>query len=156
MIFSEPLLFAICMVDTAAILFLLVYYLITLSDLECDYLNAQQCCAKLNTWVGPKIVCHGFASFLLLIHGQWLCFLLNIPMSLWMSYEILLIPKGNIGVYDPTEIHNRGQLKKHMRDCMINLGFYLILFFIYLYCLIIALLKIDPLKTDDDNSMPDY
>lgn len=40
---------------------------------------------------------------------------------------------GNTGVYDPTEIHNRGQLKRHMRDCMIYLGFYLVIFFVYLY-----------------------
>jgi hypothetical protein len=42
-------------------------------------------------------------------------------------------PKGNIGVYDPTEIHNKGQLKRHMRDCMIGLGYYLLMFFVYLY-----------------------
>ena len=25
-----------------------VYFIITLSDLECDYINARQCCSKLN------------------------------------------------------------------------------------------------------------
>lgn len=40
---------------------------------------------------------------------------------------------GNMGLFDPTEIHNRGMIKKHMRNCMIYLGYFLIFFFIYLY-----------------------
>lgn len=86
------------------------------------------------------------------------------------------IPTGNTGVYDPTEIHNRGQLKRHMRDCMIYLGYNLIIFFVYLYwydlfkfffslycliinilfiyfSLIISLLQGDPLIREDDNSI---
>ena len=45
---SEILLFIYALLVTASLLFVLVYFLITLSDLECDYLNAQECCAKLN------------------------------------------------------------------------------------------------------------
>lgn len=59
--------------------------------------------------------------------------LANVPMLIWLAYEIINVPKGNLGVFDPTEIHNRGQLKRHMRDSMIYLGYYLIFFFIYLY-----------------------
>lgn len=59
--------------------------------------------------------------------------LINLPMALWMGYELAYTPKGDLGVFDPTEIYNRGQLKRHMRNCMVNLGYYLIFFFIYLY-----------------------
>ena len=45
---SEILLFIFALLVTAFLLFVLIYFLITLSDLECDYLNAQECCAKLN------------------------------------------------------------------------------------------------------------
>lgn len=107
--------------------------MITLSDLECDYLNAQQCCSRLNQWVQPKLIAHSFITFLLLLHGNWLLALLNVPMAGWMVYEMVAVPRGNLGVYDPTEIHNRGQLKRHMRDSMIYLGYYLVFFFIYLY-----------------------
>lgn len=75
--------------------------------------------------------------------------LVNIPLGAWLVYEYVSVPKGNMGVYDPTEIHNRGQLKKHMRDCMIFLGYYLVFFFVYLYCLIISLLKGNPLERPD-------
>lgn len=50
-----------------------------------------------------------------------------------LCHRTVAVPRGNMGVYDPTEIYNRGQLKKHMRDCMIGLGYYLIMFFVYLY-----------------------
>lgn len=40
---------------------------------------------------------------------------------------------GNMGVFDPTEIHNRGLLKSHMKEAMIKLGYHLLCFFIYLY-----------------------
>ena len=44
-----------------------------------------------------------------------------------------MVPSGNMGVFDPTEIHNRGQLKSHMKEAMIKLGFHLLCFFMYLY-----------------------
>ncbi|KAK9875552.1 hypothetical protein WA026_009360 [Henosepilachna vigintioctopunctata] len=153
MIFSEPSLFVLALVDTGSILFLLIYFVITLSDLECDYLNAQQCCSKLNQWMLPKLIAHTFLSCLLLLHGHWILVLLNLPMALWCAYEIIRVPSGNLGVFDPTEIHNRGQLKTHMRDCMVHLGYYLTFFFLYLYCLIIAFLKGDPLNRDEEDEV---
>ena len=45
---SEILLFIFALLVTVSLLFVIIYFLITLSDLECDYLNAQECCAKLN------------------------------------------------------------------------------------------------------------
>jgi hypothetical protein len=45
---GDILLFSFCLLDTGCLLFILIYFIITLSDLECDYLNAQECCAKLN------------------------------------------------------------------------------------------------------------
>ncbi|XP_067140604.1 protein cornichon homolog 4 [Centruroides vittatus] len=141
---GDVLLFVFSVFDTGALLLLTVYVVIALSDLECDYLNAQQCCSKLNKWVIPETIAQGIISVLLLITFHWFLFLLNIPMTSWQIYKILTIPSGNFGVYDPTEIHNRGNLRKHLRDSMIRLAFYLIFFFIYLYCMIIALLTKSP------------
>lgn len=58
MILSEPVVFALALADNGLLLFLLVYHVITLSDLECDYLNALECCSKLNRWVPIKIGAH--------------------------------------------------------------------------------------------------
>ncbi|XP_039285251.1 protein cornichon homolog 4-like [Nilaparvata lugens] len=82
-----PFLFAFALVDTGSILFLLVYYVITLSDLECDYLNAQECCSKLNYWVLPKLIVHGLLVAIFLLSGHWWLVCLNIPIMAWMIYE---------------------------------------------------------------------
>ncbi|XP_063236015.1 protein cornichon homolog 4 [Bacillus rossius redtenbacheri] len=156
MFMSDPVLFAFSLLNTGFVLFLFVYFVITLSDLECDYLNAQQCCSRLNVWVVPKLGVHSCVTALLLLHAHWLLTLANLPVALWLLYEYMTIPTFNTGVYDPAEIHNRGQLKKHMRDCMIYMVYYLIFFFIYLYCLIIALLKGNPVPRLDDQIVSEF
>lgn len=159
----DILLFCIALLSTGALLFLLVYFVssqnpdkithpyfsilypfsylsifhtckvITLSDVECDYLNAQQCCANLNFWVLPKVGTHTTLTILLLCTGHWYLLFTNAPVVVWQIRELCRLPTGNMGIYDPTEIHNRGMVKKHLKDCMIYLGFYLVMFFIYVY-----------------------
>ncbi|XP_017783130.1 PREDICTED: protein cornichon homolog 4 [Nicrophorus vespilloides] len=153
MFLSDPLLFAFSLIVSGLILFLQIYYVIILTDLESDYLNAQECCSKLNVWVKPKLGIHLFLTFLLLIHGHWILSLINLPIAAWMLYDIIKTPCGNMGVYDPTEIHSRGQLKRHLRDCMIFIGYYMIFFFGYLYCMIVSLLEGDPINRDDEGLM---
>ncbi|KYQ58002.1 Protein cornichon like protein 4 [Trachymyrmex zeteki] len=120
---SDPFLFVITLFVTGCVLFLLVL---------------------------PKLIGHTFVVFLLLIHGQFILTLANIPMTIWLFYEYFSVPSGNMGVYDPTEIHNRSKLKRYTRDCMIHLGYCIVFFFIYLYCMIVALLKGDPINRSDD------
>ncbi|XP_049873977.1 protein cornichon homolog 4 [Pectinophora gossypiella] len=153
MILAETLLFSLSLIDCGGILFLLVYYIITLSDLECDYLNAQECCEKLNYWLLPKYIAHSFVTFLLLLHGQVILFLCNLPMFIWLTFEYFTIPSGNLGAFDPAEIHNRGQLKRHLRHVMYNIAYYLVFFFIYLYCFILALLKGNPIRRGSDDEI---
>ncbi|NXD66841.1 CNIH4 protein, partial [Eolophus roseicapillus] len=99
--------------------------IITLSDLECDYINARSCCSKLN-----KV---NYSS----LHFMWfkkMALHFSIANSRGVMY--IMVPCGNMGVFDPTEIHNRGQLKSHMKEAMIKLGFHLLCFFMYLYRLV--------------------
>uniref|UniRef100_A0A8C0AZ08 Cornichon family AMPA receptor auxiliary protein 4 n=1 Tax=Buteo japonicus TaxID=224669 RepID=A0A8C0AZ08_9AVES len=109
------------------------FLIITLSDLECDYINARSCCSKLNKWVVPEVIGHAVVTVLMLISLHWFIFLLNLPVATWNIYRYIMVPSGNMGVFDPTEIHNRGQLKSHMKEAMIKLGFHLLCFFMYLY-----------------------
>lgn len=76
---------------------------------------------------------HTVLLTLLLFHGHWLLAFVNIPLAGWLIRELFHIPRGNLGVFDPAEIHNGGRLRKHLRDCMIYLGYYLLFFFVYLY-----------------------
>lgn len=141
--------FVFSLFDTGALLFLLVYYVITLSDLECDYLNAQQCCYRLNLWVIPKLVAHLLLSLVFLLTGHFYLFLASLPLAAFLIREYVKVPAGNFGVYDPTEIHRMGQLKTHMRDSVIGMGYYLVFFFIYLYCLLTHLLRSNPVPKPD-------
>lgn len=59
--------------------------------------------------------------------SRWCTNFLALPL------RSIKVPMGNMGVFDPTEIHNRGQLKSHMKESMIKLGYHLLCFFIYLY-----------------------
>ncbi|XP_062547939.1 protein cornichon homolog 4 [Armigeres subalbatus] len=149
----ETLVFGIALLITGVILFLLIYFVIILSDLECDYLNAQQCCSKLNFWVVPKLAAHCFLAFILLMNGSWMLLIANLPMIGWQIYDLVKVPSGNLGIFDPAEIHNRGMVKKHMRDTMIGLGFYMIIFFVYLYCMINAMLKGDPIRRHEEEEI---
>ncbi|KAK4295927.1 hypothetical protein Pmani_031538 [Petrolisthes manimaculis] len=145
----ESAVFVFSLFDTGALLFLLVYYVITLSDLECDYLNAQQCCDRLNLWVIPKLVAHLILSLVFLLTGHYYLFLGSLPLAAFLLREYLKVPTGNFGVYDPTEIHRLGQLKTHMRDAVIGLAYYLVFFFIYLYCLLTHLLRTNQVPKPD-------
>uniref|UniRef100_A0A3Q2NUA8 Cornichon family member 4 n=1 Tax=Fundulus heteroclitus TaxID=8078 RepID=A0A3Q2NUA8_FUNHE len=117
------------------------FKIITLSDLECDYINARACCSKLNKWVIPEMVGQCLSMMLMLVSMHWFIFVLNMPVAAWNIYRYVKIPMGNMGVFDPTEIHNRGLLKSYMKEAMIKLGYHLLCFFIYLYSLILALIN---------------
>lgn len=182
---ADDFMFGFLLVDTGLVVFLLIYYVsrwfslkfspqhsdiffpsrtflqvLILSDLECDYLNAQQCCSKLNFWTIPKVTAHVITAALLLFSGHWILFLVNMPFLGYLLYEWWTVPKGNMGIYDPCEIHvswyivvctdvcsvfsiyafysiaylqNRGQIKTHMTLCIVFIGFYLLIFFVYLY-----------------------
>jgi hypothetical protein len=138
---SEVLLLAFSLVGGLSLLFLAVYFIITLSDLECDYINARTCCAKLNQWVMPEIVAHVLIAAAVLLAGHWLLFLLNIPLTSCLIYRHSFRPSSSLGVYDQTEIYNRQLMKKYMRESLIKLGLHLLFFFLYLYSMIVALVS---------------
>ncbi|KAM9110428.1 protein cornichon homolog 4 isoform 2-T2 [Megaptera novaeangliae] len=96
---------------------------------------------KKKKWVIPELVGHTIVTVLMLISLHWFIFLLNLPVATWNIYRFIMVPSGNMGVFDPTEIHNRGQLKSHMKEAMIKLGFHLLCFFMYLYSMILALIN---------------
>lgn len=138
---GDVILFIFALVDSACSLFLAVYFVISLSDLECDYLNATECCEKLNWWVYPELSLQAALTTALLVTWHPLLFLFNVPLITLLVYRAIFIPKGQSCPYDPAEIHNRGQLKSHMKESLIKLGFHLVIFFVYLYCMIVALLQ---------------
>jgi len=107
------------------------------SDLECDYINPVELCNKLNVFIIPEAAIHGFLTTLFLINGYWFSFLLNAPL---LAFNVNKILNKNY-LLDATEIFRT--LSKHKKESFIKLGFYLFLFFYYLYRMIMALISED-------------
>lgn len=148
---SDILLFSFALVDTGALIFILVFFIITLSDLECDYLNAQECCGRLNFWNIPKLWIQLVIPILLILSGHWLLVGVNLPICAWLIRQFHYVRRGNLGEYDPAEIHNAGQLRRHMIHVGIHLAWQMVSFFMYLYCLLDAVMKEDVVMPLDDD-----
>jgi len=125
-------LFAVLM--AAGLLFCMVFFIIMFSDLECDYINPIDLCNKLNQFVLPENAAHAFLTLLFLLSGQWISFLLNLPLVLFNANKI----RSKAHWYDATEIFR--SLSGHKQETFIKLGFYLLSFFYYLYRMIVALI----------------
>lgn len=137
MIFGEVFLFILALVFNALSLFSEVYFSISFSDLECDYMNPIELCNKLNKYIIPKAAIHGVLSILLLLHGHWFVFLLNLPM---LAFNVNKIQSNN-HLLDATEIFRT--LGKNKKESFIKIAFFLFMFFYYLYRMIAALIADD-------------
>lgn len=118
-------------------LFLQVHFTIMYSDLESDYMNPIQLCGKVNQWMQPEAILHGIITCLFLVKGYWFVFLINLPLFAFnlnkFYYKLQLL--------DATEIFRT--LSKHKRESFLKLGFYLLMFFFYLYRMIMCLIEED-------------
>jgi len=128
-------LYLFAVLAAAALLFTMVFFIIMFSDLECDYINPIDLCNKLNQFVLPEMLAHAFLTLLFLLCGQWLTFLLNLPLVAYNANKL----QGKNHTYDATEIFRT--LSGHKRECFFKLGFYLLSFFYYLYRMILALIQ---------------
>ncbi|XP_019870478.1 protein cornichon homolog 4 [Aethina tumida] len=141
------------MLNAGIIVFWSIFHIITLSDFECDYLNARECCSRMNLFVRIKLFGHIFPTVIFLITGHTYLCLINLPITVFLIYELLKLPSGNMGLYDPTEIHKREVIHRHMKNSIICGVFYLAMFFIYMYCLIQILLEGDPIRRSEEEEM---
>ncbi|AOW07030.1 cornichon [Yarrowia lipolytica] len=118
-------------------LFLQVFFTIMYSDLECDYINPIDLCNRLNNYVLPEAAAHAALTIVFLLTGHWIVLLLNAPIFAYNAHKIYT----NTHLLDATEIFRT--LKKHKQESFIKLACYLVFFFLYLYCMIAALVRED-------------
>jgi len=87
----------------------------------------------------PEIVGHGLlaVSILSTFHLFPICW--TLPMTIYIVYRALTMSKRNVEFFDPAEILNRNQLKTHTKEALVKLGYHLLSFFVFLYCLVIEL-----------------
>jgi len=132
-------LYMICILLSSCLLFLTVYLMITLSDLESDYINSRDCAEKLNFWTMPRLIMQVTHSSLLLVGHQWLVFLISFPFSCYLMYRRVKQRPGHSGLYDPTEIHNRETLRYNLQESLGFMGYHLFSFFFYMYMIVSSL-----------------
>ncbi|KAK9809141.1 hypothetical protein WJX72_010007 [[Myrmecia] bisecta] len=114
----------------AALLGVTMYGLITLSDLENDFINPHDASAGVNRWVVPELIAQGSMSVLLLGTGKWIAgplhaLLTAFNVRVWMRQEHRL---------DVTEVFK--QLPREKKIRIFKLVFYLVSFVLIIYRLV--------------------
>ncbi|KAG0290081.1 hypothetical protein BGZ98_003594 [Dissophora globulifera] len=132
---AEAMVFLFGVIVGAGLLFVKVFFVILISDLEVDYINPIELCNKLNQFVIPEMFVQAFMTFIFLISGQWIATLWNLPLVAYNVNKVM----NEKHMFDPTEIFRT--LGQHKKECFIKLGFYLLSFFYYLYRMILALVS---------------
>merc|ERR1711963_1281018 len=103
------------------LLFLTTYILMTLSDLESDYINSRECCDKLNFWSKPRLVGLCILCVLPSYGPFWIPPFLALPFAAWYLRRLYKVPQGNSGLYEPTEIRQRRLLRYSVRETVVFL-----------------------------------
>ncbi|KAJ2782481.1 hypothetical protein H4R18_002233 [Coemansia javaensis] len=127
--------YIIALVLAGILLFGAVYFVIMLTDLECDYINPIDLANSLNMYVMPEMAAHLVLFVTFLLMGEWTSMLINLPLAAWNVNKVL----GNRQFYDATEVFRT--LSKHKKENFVKVGFYLLCFFYYLYSMIITLVN---------------
>jgi len=80
---------------TGLLLFISVYFMITLSDLESDYLNSRQCSDKLNLFTWPRLALLALHS-ILVITIRGLGTQLSLSSESFISLALLTFSSGHV------------------------------------------------------------
>ncbi|KAG0473092.1 hypothetical protein HPP92_014516 [Vanilla planifolia] len=94
-----------------ALLLLVIFQLMTLADLEFDYINAYDTSSRINMVIVPEFVLQGIFSLLFLLSGHWIMFLFSAPL---LYYNARLYQKRK-HLIDVTEIFNHLNVEKKRR-----------------------------------------
>ena len=84
-------------------------------------------------WNVPKLWVQLSVVLLLLLMGHWVLFLVNVPICAFLARKFFKVKRGNIGEYDPADIHNLGVLKGHLTGVGVHIAWQFLCFFFYLY-----------------------
>lgn len=132
----------ISVVLSAGLTLISAYQILELSDLDCDYINPQRCCSKLNRVVVPEILAVGLLLVIHLLTFNWIPVATTLPMVAWLIYMYRTTPRGYASLYDSTTICDERVLNRHVRHCVMKITFHLIHFLSYMYMAIISLITV--------------
>ncbi|KAK9808104.1 hypothetical protein WJX73_006585 [Symbiochloris irregularis] len=124
--FTDFLVWLVCFFVQGALIGMVMYALILLSDLENDFMNPHDASAGINRWVVPEFVAQSSFAALLILRFEWIAFPLHTALALWNARQYLKKRHKT----DVTEIFRQLPREKNMR--IAKLAFYLISF---IYCI---------------------
>ncbi|CAH9102397.1 unnamed protein product [Cuscuta epithymum] len=113
-----------------AILGLLLYQLMCLADLECDYINPYDSASRINKVVVPSYIIEGVLCILHLITGHWFMFLLCLP---YLYYNFRVYSQAQ-HLLDVTEIFTQLPWAKKIR--LYKLGYLVILLAVSMFWMV--------------------
>ncbi|XP_020574106.1 protein cornichon homolog 4-like [Phalaenopsis equestris] len=119
------------------LLLLVIYQLVSLADLEFDYINPYDLSSRINAVILPEFVLQGTLCLLYLFSGQWMLFLFSAPM---LIYNVRLYQQKK-HLLDVTEIFNQLNVEKKRR--LVKLIYLVILLFLSLFWMVLTLLDDD-------------
>ncbi|KAL0913844.1 hypothetical protein M5K25_017334 [Dendrobium thyrsiflorum] len=119
------------------LLLLVIYQLVSLSDLEYDYINPYDLSSRINAVILPEFVLQGTLCLLFLVSGQWMLFIFSAPM---LYYNVRLYQQRK-HLMDVTEIFN--QLNGEKKRRLIKLIYLVILLFLSLFWMVWTLVEED-------------
>ncbi|GBG61058.1 hypothetical protein CBR_g18650 [Chara braunii] len=125
-------LWLVCFLLVAALLGLIMYMFICLSDLENDFINPHDSASRINKCIFPEYIAQGVLTTIFLLSGRWFLFVCNAPL---VVHHVRKYSRKE-HLIDETEIFN--VLAQEKRYRLLKLLFYLLLIVIVIYRLVEA------------------
>eukprot|EP01096_Ripella_sp_DP13-Kostka_P013909 TRINITY_DN6147_c0_g1_i1.p1 TRINITY_DN6147_c0_g1~~TRINITY_DN6147_c0_g1_i1.p1 ORF type:complete len:149 (-),score=73.15 TRINITY_DN6147_c0_g1_i1:4-450(-) len=113
--------------------FFQVFVVILLIDVETDYAHPSDACKKLNPIMLPEYIIHFLITFLLVLHGNYLEFFINLPLVVYHIHRLV----SKTYRLDATQIVTNMKITK--RISFIKIGFYLLVLFNFMIRLVLTI-----------------
>ena len=85
---------------------------------------------------GPRIVILVLQSLLLLLQYSWVLLGLSLPFTSWLLRARLRVVQGDFGVFDPTKIQMRENLRNAIKESLVYMGYHMVMFFVLMWLLV--------------------
>ncbi|XP_031102622.1 protein cornichon homolog 1 isoform X2 [Ipomoea triloba] len=131
----EPILWLIFFLLNIALIALILYQIVCLSDLEADYMNPYESSSRINNVILKEYVLQGVFCILFLVTGHWFLFLLTVLPTYYNLKKFL----SRQHLIDVTEVFRAIDFEKKLR--IAKLAFYLIFFIVVIVRLVISVIR---------------
>ncbi|KAL3534229.1 hypothetical protein ACH5RR_002690 [Cinchona calisaya] len=131
----EPFLWLIFFLMNMGLIAFNLFQIVSLSDLEADYLNPYESSSRINSVVIPEYLLHGAFCILFLLTGQWFFFVVTLPIA-YLNFRKFMKREHLI---DVTEVFRVLSAEKKLR--VVKLGFYFVLFILVMIRLVFSVIN---------------